>query len=148
MALSPASAIRSIRTAALGALKSGAPSVDGRVFTGTVEPGTPLPYLVIGQYTEDDQGFFGRPGSDVTFRLSGFVPTRDAAGVPIYGDKALLALYGECYATLHRQALPVDGHIALRGSLRYITDYPDPDAAALQFVAEYHGSTRVAGAIA
>jgi hypothetical protein len=102
----------------------------------------------MGQYAEDDDAFFGRPGSEVTFRLSGFVPTRDASGNPIYGDRALLALYGECYAALHRQAMPVDGHIALRGILRYITDYPDPDAAALQFVAEYRGQTRVAGVIA
>jgi hypothetical protein len=118
------------------------------VFTGTVERGTPLPYLVISQYTEDGDGFFGRPGSEVTFRLSGYVPTRDAAGLPIYGDRALLELYGECYAALHQKALPVDGHISLKGSLRYITDYPDPDADALQFVAEYRGKTRVAGALA
>lgn len=128
--------VRPLRLAVLNALKAGVPAVAGRVFTGLAPSGTPKPYLTIGDYAEGESNFFGRSGSDTTALIKGYVAT-------VHGDTAILDLWGEAYAALHRVPLLVPGHAHLFGTLTLLTTYPEPDGSALQFAARYQAETRV-----
>jgi hypothetical protein len=132
-----ASAIRPLRTAVIGALKEGVPSVSNRVYTPPVKQSeTRFPRLVVDGYEEDPSNFFNRSGSRVQMLVKGQV--RSEAG-----DGNREALWGEVFDALHEQPLVVDGHLHLLGTLRRTATYLDPDGVTLHFVGTYEGVTRL-----
>lgn len=114
--------------------------VNGRVYTAPVVRDAMLPYLVVGNYSEQVDNFAGRPGSACMFDLKGYAYSSG-------GDRQLMELWEECYLTLHRQPLVLGNHLHLTGTLRLLATYLDPDdGKTMQFVAKYEATTRVAGA--
>lgn len=135
------SATRALRTAVVQRLISAAPLVEGRVYTGQVPQAAKPPFLAVGNYNERPAGHYGHGGSDNGMDIRG----RVRVASPATGDASLLALYGEVYAALHEQLIPVEGHQDAYGSVRLITNYVDPDdPALLHFVARYEALTAVA----
>lgn len=130
------SAIRPLRTAVIAALKANVPSVNNRVFTPPVKQTEGrFPRLVVDGYAEEPSNFFARPGSRVSMLVKGQAKS-DA------GDGNREALWEEVYAALHDQALEVDEHLHLVGTLRRTQTYLDPDGQTLHFVGTYDAVTR------
>lgn len=142
-------AVRPLRAAVIAALKSLVPAVDGRVYTIPLpqdDQGQPpgFPYITVGGYTEgpDAHAMAGRHGSEVRFDIRIF--HRNAPGQ--FGDAGVLGLYEGAYQALNRQALSVDAHLHLWGTLR-LTAGPvaDPDGKTTWIVARYEAETKVSG---
>ncbi len=98
-----------------------------RFYRGKVS-GTPAPgYIVFGQRSEGEAGFYGRPGQDGVYRFHCWADTADNAS----------RLYAWLKDLLQAARLDLTGHLMWRGaSVRWVTDGPDTDNKAHQVVAD------------
>ena len=129
-------ALRSLRTALLARLKANTPLFGGRWFTPPVPTGTAFPYGVVSADAEDWTGHYGHSGSDAGMTIKWFTSTANGTG-----DAQLLEGWEQIYTAVQDVPLAVTGHQWLRGEVRMIARYPDPDVAAQQGVARYTALT-------
>ena len=134
-------ALRSLRSALLARLKANTPVFGGRWFTPPVPTGTAFPYGVVSADAEDYTGHYGHSGSDTGVLIKWFVSTVPSNTNSGEGDLQLLQGWEQIYAAVQDVPLAVTGHQWLRGEVRMIARYPDPDVAAQQGVARYEALT-------
>lgn len=135
-------AIRPLNIAAVAQLKLAVTLVGGRVHTPPVPSGTPMPYLVLSDYSEGPLGHYGGSGADDNgFNIRGVARVGALPGETI-GMGPLLSLWEQVKAALQDVPLAVTGHGEVIGDIRYLTDYAEPsDSSVRQFVARYDALT-------
>jgi hypothetical protein len=109
------SAVNPLRVAIETALN--ATAAGERVFDSEAQRDTPLPYIVFGTASEDEGGFYAKPGSNGSIQIKFWAEDSWAAQ----------ELYEQGKTALHRVALTVAGHTLVRGTLSRLTDFAEPD---------------------
>lgn len=123
------SAILAFRDALIQRLSAAVPMVEGRVRTPPVPQSVPHPYLLIYDYSDERDPFYGQPGGTVGCNIRGVVRLSS-------GDTPLVTLWQQVSAALSDYELVVPNYWTGLLSVNYIMDYGEPtDITLRHFVA-------------